>query len=246
MAGQADIRPPDVCPTDSSSSKKWLVVCCMVIFGGIFLGTGIWIWRYFARIENAKAIVAKNNCRQIMLAIKNYETIFQKLPAPAFYGSDGKPAHSWRTLVSPYLEFGEINPKDKIDINDGPWDQPPNKFKSEKEQPLYQSPRAQRFDRFCTNFVIVVGPGTIFENKKRPSGQYGNVRFPTQKVAVIIELPDSDIRWAEPRDITVDNAVQIIQSAPYDIVVGFSDASAEFISRSTSESEIRAMFSPRD
>ena len=65
-----------------------------------------------------------NNLKQIALALRNYESVYHALPPAYTVDAEGKPLHSWRTLILPYLEQQALY--DKIDLSK-PWDDPANK-----------------------------------------------------------------------------------------------------------------------
>lgn len=46
---------------------------------------------------------SRNNLRQVMLGIDNYAAQYNQLPPHVLVDPNGKPLHSWRTLVTPYL-----------------------------------------------------------------------------------------------------------------------------------------------
>lgn len=46
----------------------------------------------------------KNNLKQIGLALHNYHDEYQAFPPAYTVDADGKPLHSWRTLILPYME----------------------------------------------------------------------------------------------------------------------------------------------
>jgi prepilin-type N-terminal cleavage/methylation domain-containing protein len=45
-----------------------------------------------------------NNLRQIILALRNYELTHKAFPPAYTVDADGRPLHSWRTLILPYIE----------------------------------------------------------------------------------------------------------------------------------------------
>ncbi len=53
--------------------------------------------------EPARQVQCKNNLRNIALALRNYETEYHALPPAFTVDAEGKPLHSWRTLILPYL-----------------------------------------------------------------------------------------------------------------------------------------------
>jgi len=53
----------------------------------------------------------------------NYESTHGQMPPAVVYGSDGQALHSWRVLILPYIEQGELYRQFKLDE---PWDSPHN------------------------------------------------------------------------------------------------------------------------
>src|SRR5204863_3233790 len=54
--------------------------------------------------EGARRSQCKNNLKQIALALRQYEAEYHALPPAYTVDADGKPLHSWRTLILPYLD----------------------------------------------------------------------------------------------------------------------------------------------
>jgi type II secretory pathway pseudopilin PulG len=79
-----------------------------------------------AREESQKAarrFQCLNNLRQIALALQNYRDDFGCFP-PAYVADDaGKPMHSWRVLILPYMDRKEVY--SQYNFNE-PWDGPTN------------------------------------------------------------------------------------------------------------------------
>jgi hypothetical protein len=59
----------------------------------------------------------------VALALHNYHDKHGRLPPAVVYGEDGKPLHSWRVLLLPFIAQGELYREFKLDE---PWDSPHN------------------------------------------------------------------------------------------------------------------------
>ncbi len=65
-----------------------------------------------------------NNAKQIMLAMHNYNSAYNKFPAGAICGKKGKRLLSWRVAILPYIEQQKLYESFKLDE---PWDSENNK-----------------------------------------------------------------------------------------------------------------------
>src|SRR5262245_21426383 len=74
--------------------------------------------------EAARRMQCNNHLRQIAIALQNYHDAYQCLPPAYTVDAAGKPLHSWRTLILPFMEGKAVY--DKIDLSK-PWDDPVNK-----------------------------------------------------------------------------------------------------------------------
>ena len=73
--------------------------------------------------RTARRTQCKNNLKQIALALHNYESIYDALPPAYTVDAAGKPLHSWRTLILPFVE--QLDLYKTIDLSK-PWDDPAN------------------------------------------------------------------------------------------------------------------------
>ena len=67
----------------------------------------------------ARRAQCTNNLKQIALALHNYEQEHKALPPAYTVDATGRPLHSWRTLILPYLEQESLYRS--IDLSK-PWD----------------------------------------------------------------------------------------------------------------------------
>ena len=75
-----------------------------------------------------------NNLKQVALALYNYEDEYKTLPPAYTVDANGRPLHSWRTLILPYLEQGPLYRT--IDLAK-PWDDPANSEALKTALPVY-------------------------------------------------------------------------------------------------------------
>ena len=102
-----------------------LVVVLMValVCGGILVA--LLLPAVQAAREAARRMTCNNNLKQIALAMHNYQTAYKTSPPAYIPDKNGKPMHSWRVLIPPYLE-GEDGVYKDYRFKE-PWDSPHNK-----------------------------------------------------------------------------------------------------------------------
>lgn len=107
-----------------------------------------------ARVERMKRF------RKVMQALHSYHRDKGHLPPAVVYGEDGKPRHSWRVLILPYMA-GQNYIYEQYDFS-VPWDAPQNQKILEliPEPYVYgQFPSPTNYD---TCIALITGEGTAF------------------------------------------------------------------------------------
>jgi len=145
--------------------------------------------------EAARRVQCANNLKQIALALQNYEVVYHSLPPAHTVDTDGKPLHSWRTLILPYLEQKSLY--ERIDLSK-PWNDPANKEAYETELSVYQCPSA-----VCppshTTYLAVVAPNGCF----RPTEprKLSEITDEPRLTLMVLEV-DSEhgVHWMSPTD----------------------------------------------
>lgn len=82
-----------------------------------------------------------NNLKRIALALHTYESVYKSFPPAYTVDAMGKPLHSWRTLLLPYLEFSHLY--DAIDFAK-PWNDPANATARNTEKAVFRCPTLGR------------------------------------------------------------------------------------------------------
>ena len=135
----------------------------------------------------------------IALALEDYHATHGSYPPAYVPGADGKPAHSWRVLLLPYV--GGYDVYKRYDFNE-PWDGPHNRLLADEMPDAYRCPAAEERGPH-TNFVAVVGPETPWPGETPISRE--EIKN-TSATILVVEVADSDINWMEPRDLTLAEA----------------------------------------
>ncbi len=152
--------------------------------------------------ESARRATCANNLKQIALALQNYHQANGCFPPAYIADKNGKPMHSWRVLVLPHMDLDDLY---KMCNFTQPWDGPKNKMVSATPVRVYLCPsdpsgHASRFTQ--TSYLAVVGPNVAWAGEKpRKLADFGNDAANT---IMLIEVTNSGIFWAEPRDLSLD------------------------------------------
>ncbi len=170
--------------------------------------------------EAACEALCENNLRQIGLAIRSYESVHNHLPLPVETDQNGRPMHSWRVRLLPYLEHNDL--WDAYDMNE-PWDGPRNSMLADMMPEVLRCPSdfgdsaAARTSE--TSYVMLVGPGTPFDAQKPPG--LAGLGDPSETM-LVVEVGSSGINWLEPRDITVDELKRRLEDEQMGLGLGLN------------------------
>ncbi len=148
----------------------------------------------------------KNNLKQIGLALYNYHDEHGMYPPAYLTDDEGKPAHSWRVLLLPFLDQGELFEQYSFDE---PWDGPNNSKLAEKIPSIYrclsyvhdhlENGREPPHIQTMTNYAAITVPDGLFYKDRSLSKEDVTDR---SKTIVVIETRGHSIHWMQPDDVT--------------------------------------------
>ncbi len=158
--------------------------------------------------ELAPGAACAGNLRQISLALLNYHSRYGTLPPAYVAGHDGRPMHSWRVLILPFLERDDLYAQYRFDE---PWDSPHNRTLAAQMPRVFACPGDERSslpDNTMTGYVAVVGPTTAWpggQGRFLPAfgGGLGNT-------LLLMEARSQAVEWTEPRDLDFDTALRLL------------------------------------
>jgi len=196
-------------------------------------------------------VSCKINLKTIGLAMHSYADDHGTFPPAYIADASGKPMHSWRVLLLPYMGDQELY--DAYDF-DEPWDGPNNSKLHGRMPEVYACPCDETAARHCqTSYVLLTGPDTMF-----PGGEsvtLDDVPDGLSKTLVLVEVVGSGIHWMEPRDLNVSEDVSQIElstapriSSKHDdtVHVAFADGSVHSFSKGQLTREKLRELSSRD
>lgn len=150
-----------------------------------------------AREAARRAQCSCNYC-QILLALHNYHSQYDALPPAYVADATGKPMHSWRVLLLPYVE--QTGLYNRYNFNE-PWNGPTNIMLLNSMPSTFACPSRFSNPTNLTSYVAVTGPGTMFPGTR--SIKLGDVTDGTSNTLMIVEVSNVDIPWTAPVDLDV-------------------------------------------
>ncbi len=155
----------------------------------------------------ARRALCANNLKQIARALLNYESTFHALPPAHTVDAAGKPLHSWRTLILPYLE--QVPLYAKVDLSK-PWDDPANKAVYDTPLPAYQCPSIDVPPNHTT-YLAVVAPGGCFRPAE-PRKLSEIADFRSQTLMVVEVDSEHHVHWMSPTDASEQTILNLGES----------------------------------
>lgn len=133
------------------------------------------------------------------MAVANYHDTYKCYPPPFIADADGKPMHSWRILLLPFLEQNDLYKQYRFDES---WDGPNNRKLANQMPAQYALHGCEKPGNVTTNYLRVVGHQTASPIDRMVS--QADVVDGTASTLFIVENVDAGIHWMEPRDLEFD------------------------------------------
>ncbi|MEM9185678.1 MAG: DUF1559 domain-containing protein [Planctomycetota bacterium] len=151
---------------------------------------------------------SRNLATQWTLAILNYEATQGRFPPAYSTDNEGRPLHSWRTLLLPYSEDAVLYRQVRTDQ---PWGSPHNQRLlvghdlgySHTPRPLPREPAPDE-----ASYFAVVDDEAVFTNTGEVT--LSDITDGPENTIILIEAGGRGVAWYEPRDLTLDEAVDLL------------------------------------
>lgn len=143
--------------------------------------------------------VCTNNLRQVALALQMYHDQYKAFPPAYTVDASGKPLHSWRTLILPFMIEREGEKLyQHIDLTK-PWDDPGNAALFALAPHMYQCLSVSRSGDNLTTYLASVGPkGALHPTQPRRRSE---IKDDILSTLMVIEVPiDKAVPWMSPQD----------------------------------------------
>ena len=198
---------------ESSEPRSIRRLCCRyipILFSCVLLLTVLGTWLYYGVLdarEAARRAWCNNQFKQVGLAMHNYRQEHGSFPPAYWPDRDGKPMHSWRVLLLPFMEGDESFARYKLDEA---WNGPHNSAVADVIMhpedpgmgPVYRCPSDCGAGKYDSSKFLFVGPHAAFPGS-RPA-KSGDFAKGLSYTALGGEMSASGIHWMEPKDLNVE------------------------------------------
>jgi hypothetical protein len=175
------------------SALLLLLVALFASLGTLLFGAGAYVAVGVPVVRQAAHdMTAKNNLRQIGLALHNCEAATKYFP-PA-----EKNGLSWRVHLLPYLDDAPLYQQFKLDE---PWDSPHNLPLASRLPTVYRDPFTSGDPGGKTYYRALVGPGTLL--KSQEGARLSDAWDGTSNTLLIVEAAEPVI-WSKPDELRYD------------------------------------------
>jgi prepilin-type processing-associated H-X9-DG protein len=194
----------------------------LVFFAVIALLFALSLPAYRSAREEARRASCTNKLKAIELALLNYESEHGALPPAYTVDPNGRPLHSWRTLILPYLEQNALYRT--IDLSK-PWNDPAN-AKALEEMPSEYRCLSAAGPPNTTSYLAITGPDGYL-NREKPR-RVAEITDGTSSTLAVIEADDEHaIPWMAPVDADGSLVLGLRPTAKFHHPGGFNAALAD-------------------
>jgi hypothetical protein len=182
-----------------------------------------------------------NNLKLLATAMHDYyHDAKQRFPPATVHATDGRPLHSWRVAILPYLGKAEAKLHAEFKLEEA-WDSPHNKKLLAKMPEVFAPLRGERNDPHATYYQVIVGPGAAFEGNTGMGMK--DFTDGTANTILIVEAAEA-VPWTKPADLAYAPTQPLPKLGPlldHGFVAALADGAVRVISRKTSERDLRAL-----
>ncbi len=182
---------------DAAHSALFLMVVLAGMVGLLLPAVGGSSW--------SPHLACKMQLRELVFATRNFVESQGRWPEAVTYSPSGQPLQSWRTQLLPCL--GEQPLFDMIEP-DKPWNGPANRTATNIPILPYCC-QVHSHATIETHYYAVVDDRTVWSGKVT---SLDDIADGASNTLVLIEA-DLGAQWAEPRDLTFDEAVDLLTGA---------------------------------
>lgn len=188
VASLRDVRP----------MRSFSVVYVVLLIIGVDT-VGVLISLVLPAVQTARESARQSQCignlKQIGAAMHAYQDRYGCFPPAYLADVSGKPTHSWRVLILPFLGEHDLYARYHFDE---PWNGPHNRTLAAAMPSVYRCP-SHTAPGTKTSYAMPVGPHAISGG---PNGRrMSDVQDGPSSTILVAEAVGKDLLWLEPRDL---------------------------------------------
>lgn len=174
-----------------------ILIAVIAGVGGISLVFALLIPAVRSAQSTALKSQSSANLKAIAAALQKYEDTYGSFPPAYIADAKGKPMHSWRVLLLPYLGYQHVY--DRYNFNFA-WDSPENAQLLSMMPTEYASPAdPDAALQFETSYMVITGSETMFPDGK--STPRVDVTDGFADTILVVETCAAGVSWMEPKDL---------------------------------------------
>ncbi len=159
--------------------------------------------------ESSRSLACRNQLRCVGLALESYERDYGRLPPAYLTSSEGQPLLSWRVLLLPKLEQKAV--LDRLNTAEA-WNSDSNSPHTDASNECFCCPSNPDSLENAASYFAVVGPATAWPGRR--GRMLNEITDEPSRTILVIEVPSRGIRWAEPKDLSFEEAVHVLMQPP--------------------------------
>ncbi|MFQ5734036.1 MAG: DUF1559 domain-containing protein [Planctomycetaceae bacterium] len=200
--------PVDYAGAAPKSNRTLIVVVIACGIGAVLVAVTT-IGFVLPAIRNARALdrslVCKRNLRQIGRALHSYHIKHKSFPPAYAADENGKPMHSWRVLILPFLGHQKLF--DRYRMNE-PWDSPHNRSLAAEMPDVFRCPSFSD-DSPMTHYVTVRSAETMFPGAEPV--RIRDITDGTSNTLCVVSHRARAVHWMSPEDVSPDEFVRSLR-----------------------------------
>lgn len=231
-------EPPRRVPIDRHT--LWGCGAMLLIAAGLGYGV-LWPAVQAAR-DAARTACSQCHLKQMVLALHNYHDNEGAFPPVYLADEEGRPMHSWRVLILPYIEQCVLY--DRYDFN-RPWNDPHNlQLAGEMPSTFRSGFSEEEWAQGLTPYLAITGPDTALrESTGRTLSELGGE---VKHKLAVLEYYSQPVLWTELVDITPQRILaeysQIMDNRQKGINVMVMDGPITFVPADAPPEDLEAGF----
>ncbi len=211
-AEDSEAKPSAEGRTSSRASRRLVLLLVSLLVLTLIASCSVYCSHL---LDQARSNTCSHNLKAIWLSLNNRHTLHGAFPPACLCDETGKPINSWRAEVIPDFWYNFRPGRSDYAGGEGydyaePWDGPKNsKLKLDKKDcSEFQCAADEHSRPAISDYVAVVGPNSMWAGCEPVTAAADGS---DKDKILVIEVVDSDILWMEPRDLTLDQALDGLQ-----------------------------------